>query len=130
MIFRQLFDRSSCTYSYLLGCEVTREAVIIDPVAEQVDRDLTLISELDLTLVYILETHVHADHVTGAAVLRQHTGAKNGLSKAACATCADLAFEHGDQIKFGEHCLSVRSTPGHTNGCVTYVLEAEQDTMA
>ena len=59
MIFRQLFDRSSCTYSYLLASEVTREAVIIDPVAEQVDRDLTLISESDLTLVYILETHVH-----------------------------------------------------------------------
>jgi sulfur dioxygenase len=130
MILRQLFDRNSCTYTYVLGCVETRVAVIIDPVAELVNRDLTILSELDLQLTYILETHVHADHVTGAAVLRQYTGAQNGLSKAACATCADLAFEHGDCIEFGTHTLGVRSTPGHTSGCVTYVLQEQGQTYA
>ncbi len=130
MIFRQLFDRSSCTYTYVIGCADTRSAVIIDPVAELVNRDLTILSELGLELKYILETHVHADHVTGAAALRQYTSAQNGLSKAACATCADLAFEHGDRIEFGEHALTVRATPGHTSGCITYVLEVAGQTFA
>jgi sulfur dioxygenase len=130
MILRQLFDRSSCTYTYVLGCSKTRAAVIIDPVAELVNRDLTILSELGLELTYILETHVHADHVTGAAVLREYTNAKNGLSKAACATCADLSFEHGDVIEFGDHRLLVRATPGHTLGCISYVLEVQGQTYA
>lgn len=130
MIFRQLFDRSSCTYTYVIGCAETRQAVIIDPVAELVNRDLTILAELSLELKYVLETHVHADHVTGAAALRAYTGAQNGLSKAACATCADLAFEHGDHIEFGHHTLTVRATPGHTSGCVTYILEVEGQTFA
>lgn len=123
MIFRQLFDRKSCTYSYLLADPETKAAVIIDPVIETVDRDLALLEELDVSLTYVLETHVHADHVTGAAVLQRFTGAKNGLSKAACATCADLNLEHGDLVRFGTYALRVVATPGHTAGCVSYVLQ-------
>ncbi len=122
MIFRQLFDRKSCTYTYLLADEDTGQAVLIDPVIEMVDRDLALIEELCLSLEYILETHVHADHVTGAAVLQRFTGAKNGLSKAACATCADLNLEPGDLITFGQHTLHVLGTPGHTEGCISYLM--------
>ena len=122
MIFRQLFDRQSCTYTYLLADEGTGEGVLIDPVVEMVDRDLALIEELGLSLKYILETHVHADHVTGAAVLQRFTNAKHGLSKAACATCADLNLVPGDQVTFGGHTLKVLGTPGHTEGCVSFLL--------
>lgn len=129
MIFRQLFDRKSYTYTYLLADPETKAAVIIDPVVEMVDRDLALLDELDLSLAYVLETHVHADHVTGAAVLQRFTGAKNGLSKAACATCADLNLEHGDLISFGIYELRVVATPGHTAGCISYVLEGDTANM-
>ena len=74
-LFRQLFDRETCTYTYILGDQETREAVIIDPVFELVDRDLGILQELGLTLKYTVETHVHADHITGAAALRERTGA-------------------------------------------------------
>ncbi len=123
MIFRQLFDLESSTYTYLLADEETREAVIIDPVIEQVERDLTLIDELDLRLVYVLDTHVHADHVTGAGTLRERTSAKTVLSERAGVGCADVYVKDGDRIPFGRHHLEVRETPGHTDGCLTYVTE-------
>jgi sulfur dioxygenase len=76
IIFRQLFDEKTWTYSYIIGDSLSREAVIIDPVLDKVDRDLRLIEELELTLTYILDTHIHADHITGSGILRQKTGAK------------------------------------------------------
>lgn len=76
MIFRQLFDEKTWTYTYILGDEVAHEAVIIDPVRDQIERDLRLITELGLTLTYILDTHIHADHITGSGALREKTGAK------------------------------------------------------
>jgi sulfur dioxygenase len=76
IIFRQLFDEKTWTYSYIIGDSLSREAVIIDPVLDKVDRDLRLLEELGLTLVYILDTHIHADHITGSGILRQKTGAK------------------------------------------------------
>lgn len=121
MLFRQLFDLESSTYTYLLADESTREAVIIDPVVEQVERDLALIGELGLRLVYVLDTHVHADHVTGAGALRERTGARNVLSERAGVGCADVYVKDGDRLRFGGHELEVRETPGHTSGCVTYV---------
>lgn len=121
MLFRQLFDAESSTYSYLLADERTREAVIIDPVLEQVDRDATLIVELGLTLRYALDTHVHADHVTGAGLLRDRLGCKTVMSERAGVGCADLLVRHGDRIQFGAHALEARETPGHTASCLSYV---------
>lgn len=121
LLFRQLFDQDSSTYSYLLADSASREAVLIDPVMEQFDRDRTLIEELQLKLVYVLETHVHADHVTSGALLRQRFGAKTIVSERAGIVCADVQVKQGDRIHFGAHELEVRETPGHTNGCVSFV---------
>jgi sulfur dioxygenase len=121
MIFRQLLDRESCTWTYLVGDEWSREAVLIDPVQELLDRDLGVLDELGLKLVYVLETHVHADHVTAAGLLRARTGAKVGVAAAAGVTNADLELADGDAIRFGLQAIEVRATPGHTAGCLTYV---------
>src|SRR5271155_2506544 len=123
LIFRQLFDPQSSTYTYLLGDGASRAAVLIDPVFEQVRRDAALIDELGLTLLYSLETHIHADHVTGAALLRQQTGCQIALSADSGAEGADRYLVDDDVIAFGERNLQVRKTPGHTSGCQTYVLD-------
>ena len=125
LVFRQLFDPTSSTYTYLLGCSVTREALLIDPVFEQVRRDAALIGELGLKLLWTLDTHVHADHVTGAWLLKQKLGSGIALSAAAGASGADRLLTDHDRIEFGRRSLEVRATPGHTNGCVTYVLDDE-----
>lgn len=122
MIFRQLYDPDSSTYSYLLADERTRDAVLIDPVREQLERDVGLARELGVTLRYTLETHVHADHVTAGALLRQRVGSRCVVSARAGVTNADVLVDHGDAVTFGHHALEVRATPGHTSGCVTYVL--------
>ena len=121
VIFRQFIDPETSTHTYLLADESTREAVLIDPVLEQFDRDRTLLRELDLTLLYTLETHVHADHITAAALLRKEEGSAVGVSAAAGVESADLEFNEGDVIRFGSTTLEVCSTPGHTDGCVTYL---------
>jgi sulfur dioxygenase len=121
MLFRQLFDADSSTYTYLLADEETRKAVLIDPVLEQVSRDVGLIEELGLELVYAADTHVHADHVTALSVIRDKLGCQTVLSEASGAVCADRLVKQGDRIEFGRHALEVRETPGHTNGCLTYV---------
>jgi glyoxylase-like metal-dependent hydrolase (beta-lactamase superfamily II)/rhodanese-related sulfurtransferase len=121
MLIRQLFDAESSTYTYLLADEQSREAVLIDPVLEQVDRDLSQIADLGLKLVWAVDTHVHADHVTGTGTLRERTGCKTALSEKAGTGCPDVLVKHGDRLRFGRYELEVRETPGHTNGCVTYV---------
>jgi len=123
MIFRQLFDSQSSTYSYLLADASTREAVLIDPVFEQAQRDAALIAELDLKLGWVLETHVHADHVTGAWRLKQKLGCRIALAGQGGAEGADRLLAQGDRVSFGARNLEVRATPGHTDGCVTYVLD-------
>ncbi|MDA0823951.1 MAG: MBL fold metallo-hydrolase [Proteobacteria bacterium] len=125
LIFRQLFDQESSTYTYLLGDSETNDAVMIDSVYEQAGRDRALLDELGLQLRFVLDTHCHADHVTGAWVLKRHTGAKIGVSHAAGVEGADLLLVHGQHITFGSRYLEVRETPGHTNGCVTFVLDDE-----
>jgi len=122
MIFRQLFDRESCTYTYLLGDEVTRKAVLIDPVRELVDRDVQVLAELDLTLVYTLETHVHADHITGAGLLRSRLGSESVISDRGGADCADHKVAHGDVLEVGDIALRVIATPGHTSTCLSYYV--------
>jgi len=123
LIFRQLFDPSSSTYTYLLGDGHAHEAVLIDPVFENEARDRALLRELGLRLVATLDTHVHADHVTGAWLLKQHCGSQILLSADAGTTMADRLLRHGDRIAFGARHLDVRATPGHTRGCLTYVLD-------
>jgi glyoxylase-like metal-dependent hydrolase (beta-lactamase superfamily II)/rhodanese-related sulfurtransferase len=123
LIFRQLFDPSSSTYTYLLGSG--GEALLIDPVFEQARRDVALIDELGLRLVMTLETHVHADHVTAAWLHRQRSGSRIGLALAGKAEGADVCLQHGDSVSFGRRQLQVRATPGHTNGCLSYVLDDE-----
>jgi len=125
LIFRQLFDPQSSTYTYLLADGESREAVLIDSVFEQAGRDAALIRELGLKLIWTLDTHVHADHVTAASLLKERLGSRIGLSEASGAEGADRYFKDRDTVAFGKRYLTVRSTPGHTNGCVTYVLDNE-----
>lgn len=123
LIFRQLIDTRSSTYTYLLADAQARAAVLIDPVFEQARRDAALLAELSLRLVWTLETHVHADHVSGAWLLRQQLGSAIALARASGASGADRWLEHGDEIVFGARRLLVRATPGHTDGCLSYVLD-------
>ena len=122
MIFRQLFDTTSSTYTYLLADEGHRQALLIDPVFGQVGRDLALIEELGLALALAVDTHAHADHVTGAWLLKQKTGCKIGSARAIGAEHVDSPLEDG-QI-FGVEGVALRAiaTPGHTDGCMSYVL--------
>ena len=123
MLFRQLFDRVSCTYTYLLADGESREAVLIDSVIEHNKRDLQLIEELSLSLKYILETHVHADHMTGARKLKEVTGAQVALGKASQHLQADLLLDDGDVLTFGSREIVTLATPGHTQTCVTYACD-------
>jgi glyoxylase-like metal-dependent hydrolase (beta-lactamase superfamily II)/rhodanese-related sulfurtransferase len=130
MIFRQLFDQETWTYTYLLADEQSGAAILIDPVLEQVERDAKLIEELGLRLDYILETHVHADHITGAGRLRERLGAKTVFGEAAGVGCSDILISDGDTLDFGALQVEARSTPGHTAGCMTYVVRDNERTMA
>lgn len=121
LMFRQLFDADTSTYTYLLADRKLSEAVLIDPVLEQLDRDAGLIAELGLQLLYVLDTHVHADHITAAGALKSKLGAKTVISEAAGAVSADVLVKEGDTIRFGRFALEVLETPGHTDGCVSYV---------
>jgi sulfur dioxygenase len=122
-IFRQLFDERSSTWTYLLADAATGEAVLIDGVFEQFTRDSALIRELGLKLVYTIETHVHADHVTAAWLFKERLGSRIVISAQGGAEGADVVVREGDVIRFGKLALAVRATPGHTNGCVTLVSE-------
>ena len=123
MIFRQLFDPQSSTYTYLLADPATREALLIDPVFEQARRDAALIEELGLRLRWTLETHVHADHVTGAWLLKDKLGSRIALSRTSGAEGADRYLVDAEKVAFGKRTLEARATPGHTDGCITYVLD-------
>ncbi len=123
LLFRQLFDADTGTFTYLLVDVPSRQGVLIDSVFEQHARDLALIQELGITLVASLDTHVHADHVTGSWLLHQATGCAIGLAATARAENVTLPLRHGDRVAFGSRHLEVRSTPGHTDGCVSSVLD-------
>lgn len=123
MIFRQLFDYETWTYTYLLGDEDTKDAMLIDTVREQAERDVKLLEDLGLKLKYVLNTHLHANHITGADTLRKRTGAKTGISKNAGVSCADFNFQDGDMLNLGKHAVKVIHTPGHTDSCVSYYVD-------
>ncbi|KAH7533712.1 hypothetical protein FEM48_Zijuj04G0160500 [Ziziphus jujuba var. spinosa] len=117
LLFRQLFEKDSSTYTYLLAdvSHPDKPALLIDPVDKTVERDLSLVKELGLKLIYAMNTHVHADHITGTGLIKTKVpGVKSVISEASKSK-ADLLIQAGDRY------ISVRSTPGHTLGCVAYV---------
>ena len=128
VVFRQLFERESSTYTYLLGCAETRECLLIDPVLETVERDLQVIDDLGLTLKLCVNTHCHADHITGSGEIKKlREGVKSVISKRAGAM-ADVLIDEGDVVEVGTSVkLKCLSTPGHTSGCVSLVLGDNTD---
>lgn len=126
MLFRQLFDPESCTYSYLIADVELKEAILVDAVREQVDRDLKLIKELGLTLRYCLETHVHADHVTGAGELRAATGCLAIVPAHAQVSCADRQIDDGEIITLSEIVVEAIATPGHTDSHMAYLINSSR----
>lgn len=124
-ILYQLFERESSTYTYLIADPVSREAAIIDPVIETVDRDLKLIQELGFTLKYVLDTHVHADHITGAGEIRKRTGAKSAVSEDANVDCVDMHLQDGQELFLGDQKITALSTPGHTDSCMSFVFDGK-----
>lgn len=123
IIFHQLFEPESSTYTYIIADKKSKEAAIIDPVLETVDRDLKLIEELGLNLLYVLDTHIHADHITGAGEIRKRTKVKTAVSCEAEVSCVDIPLEEGQELLLGDKKIKVIATPGHTNTCLTYAFE-------
>jgi glyoxylase-like metal-dependent hydrolase (beta-lactamase superfamily II) len=124
MIFRQLFEPQASAYTYLIACEETGEAALLDPVIETVERDLRVIRDLGLTLACTIETHIHADHVTGAGRLRALSGSKAGFPAASAVDCVDFTIREGEAIAIGGLRLHPLYTPGHTDDHHCYVLES------
>lgn len=122
MIFKQMYCRETCTFTYIIADASTREAVIIDPVYELVDRDLGLVDELQLKVLYCLDTHIHADHVTAGWLIRERTGCQYGVGKKNGAENVDIPLVDGQELHFGSHVLRTIETPGHSSGCMTYAV--------
>ncbi len=124
LLFRQLFDTETSTFTYIVADPVSREAAIIDPVLEQIERDTKYIQELNLRLKYILDTHVHADHITGAAGLKKNfPEALYALGKESKLVCADKLLEDNEQLFVGDIDITVIETPGHTDNSVSYLVD-------
>lgn len=123
MIFKQLLEPDSCTYTYLLGCEETGESIFIDPVIDTVERDLNVLKSLGLTPTYTLETHIHADHLTGARKMRALASTQIVVPKMDQLPCADLGIEEGKVFSVGNIKIYPLFTPGHTNTHHAYLIE-------
>jgi glyoxylase-like metal-dependent hydrolase (beta-lactamase superfamily II) len=122
MLFRQLFDPETSTYTYLIADETSNTAILVDPVLEQAERDQKLIEELGLKLGYCLETHIHADHITGSGKLRELTGCQTIVPMGANAVCADRKIQHGEVLEIGSVVIKAIATPGHTDSHMTYLV--------
>jgi len=122
MYFKQLLEPDSCTYTYLLSCRQTGETVLIDPVLDTVDRDLKLLSDLGLTLTYTLDTHIHADHLSGAQRLKSLTGSKIAYPSIDNLPCADIGVKEGSVFRVGQIQIQPLFTPGHTNHHHAYLI--------
>ncbi len=120
MIFRQLFEPISSTYTYLLGCEETRQALLIDPAMPAWERDLQVIRNLGLKLAFTLDTHVHADHISSARTLKRETGSRIATSAIDRLPCSDVALEDGLPFRMGGIELTPLHTPGHTDGHLSF----------
>lgn len=122
MLFRQLFDKETSTYTYLIADPETREALLVDPVLEEVKRDHQLLNELNLNLKYCLETHIHADHITGTGQLRQTTGCLGVVPANAHAPCANRLIQSGEILQLGSVPVEAIATPGHTDSHMAYLV--------
>lgn len=122
MIFRQLFEPLSSTYTYLLGCPDTGRAVLVDPVVNSLERDLGVLQALGLTLACTLDTHIHADHITGALHLKQRTGSRIAAPAIDRLPCTDIGVTEGTPLVVGSLQITPLHTPGHTDGHFAYVL--------
>ncbi len=120
---RQMFDYDTWTFTYLLYDPDTMEGILIDSVKEQVERDVKQITELGIKLKYALETHVHADHITGTDDIRQKTSAEVVYGAGAGVPCSDVNMADGDTLTFSRFAVKALATPGHTNGCTSYYIE-------
>jgi len=122
LVFSQLFDPETWTFTYLLGCQETKEAVLVDPVLEQKDRDLTVLRELGLNLRYVVNTHAHADHITSGGLIRKELPEVRTVISKASGAKADVQVEPGEKVTFGRFSIEALATPGHTDGCMSWLL--------
>ncbi len=126
MLFRQLYDSQSSTYTYLLADLELKQAILVDPVLEQVERDLKLLQELGLSLSYCLETHIHADHITGTGRLRELTGCLEIVPANAHADCANRQIQDEETLELGSIIIEAIATPGHTDSHMAYLVNGER----
>ncbi|WP_440207242.1 MBL fold metallo-hydrolase [Acinetobacter oleivorans] len=122
MFFKQFFEQESSTYTYMLGCKETREAVLIDPVASDIEIYTKELEQHQFTLIYTLDTHVHADHITAANLLRERFHCKSVLHRNSDVSCGDILITDGCMLKVGNLSIEARYTPGHTNACTSYLV--------
>ena len=122
MIFRQLFDRISSTYTYLLAERTGGEALLIDPVLENTDQYIQLLNELDVKLALAVDTHIHADHVTALGRLKSHTNCATAMGEKTGAECVSVRFSEGEKLYVDNLHLNVLYTPGHTNDSYSFIL--------
>lgn len=122
LIFRQMFDKESSTYTYILADDLTREALVIDPVIENFKRDCQIINELQVDLKYALETHIHADHITAAGQMKKQFQCLLVIGNGANVETADLKLGHKESVSIGKYKVEAIHTPGHTEGCTSYYL--------
>ncbi len=122
MFFKQFFEPVSSTYTYLLACDETGEAVLIDPVASEVDMYIDVLKQHAFKLVYSLDTHVHADHVTAASRLRERCGSKSVLHRNSGVACGDILVTDRTELRVGTMPIEARYTPGHTSACTSYLV--------
>lgn len=123
MIFRQLYEPVSSTYTYLVGCENTGQAILIDPVVNSIERDLNEVNRLGLKLAYSLDTHIHADHITAALELKKRVGSRIAAPAHDRLPCTDVGVEEGVPFKVGSIEIKPLHTPGHTDGHFAYVSD-------
>ena len=123
MLFKQLLEADSCTYTYLIGCEETRRAILIDPVLDTAERDLQVLKDMGLILMATLETHVHADHLTSARRLKQRTECQIAYPRMLDLPCADIGVQEGEPLRVGSVTLHPLFTPGHTDHHHAYLID-------
>jgi glyoxylase-like metal-dependent hydrolase (beta-lactamase superfamily II) len=122
MIFRQLYEPLSSTYTYLIGCEETGQAILIDPVIVSMERDLAEVKRLGLSLAYTVDTHIHADHITAALEMKSAVGSKIAAPAYDRLPCTDVGIEEGKPFRVGSITLQPLHTPGHTDGHFAYLF--------